>query len=84
MGKVNVLNHPVIKHKITILRDKNTGANEFRSLVTEIAMILAYEATEDLSLEEFEMETPIAKTTGYRLAGKSKLLFQYLELVLVW
>ena len=59
MGKVNVLDHPVIKHKITILRDKNTGANEFRSLVTEIAMILAYEASKDLSLEEFEMETPI-------------------------
>lgn len=74
MGKVNVLNHPVIKHKISILRDKNTGANEFRSIVTEIAMILAYEATEDLSLEEFEMETPIAKTTGYRLAGKKQAI----------
>ena len=72
MGKVNVLNHPVIKHKISILRDKNTGANEFRSIVTEIAMILAYEATEDLSLEEFEMVTPITTTTGYRLAGKKQ------------
>ncbi|MDO5047733.1 MAG: uracil phosphoribosyltransferase [Anaerococcus sp.] len=70
MGKVNVLDHPVIKHKITILRDKNTGANEFRSIVTEIGMILAYEATKDLTLEEFEVETPIEKTTGYRLAGK--------------
>lgn len=79
MGKVNVLNHPVIKHKITILRDKNTGANEFRSLVTEIAMILAYEATEDLSLEEFEMETPIAKTTGYRLAGKKQAIVPILR-----
>ena len=79
MGKVNVLNHPVIKHKISILRDKNTGANEFRSLVTEIAMILAYEATEDLSLEEFEMETPIAKTTGYRLAGKKQAIVPILR-----
>lgn len=79
MGKVNVLDHPVIKHKITILRDKNTGANEFRSLVTEIAMILAYEASKDLSLEEFEMETPIAKTTGYRLAGKKQAIVPILR-----
>lgn len=79
MGKVNVLDHPVIKHKITILRDKNTGANEFRSLVTEIAMILAYEASKDLSLEEFEMETPITKTTGYRLAGKKQALVPILR-----
>lgn len=79
MGKVNVLNHPVIKHKISILRDKNTGANEFRSIVTEIAMILAYEATEDLSLEEFEMETPIVKTTGYRLAGKKQAIVPILR-----
>ncbi len=79
MGKVNILDHPVIKHKITILRDKNTGANEFRSLVTEIAMILAYEASKDLSLEEFEMETPITKTTGYRLAGKKQAVVPILR-----
>lgn len=79
MGKVNILDHPVIKHKITILRDKDTGANEFRSLVTEIAMILAYEASKDLSLEEFEMETPIAKTTGYRLAGKKQAVVPILR-----
>ena len=70
MKNVTVLDHPVIKHKISILRDKNTGSNEFRSLVTEIAMILAYEATKDLELEEYEPETPVAKTTGYRLTGK--------------
>ena len=70
MKNVTVLDHPVIKHKISILRDKNTGSNEFRSLVTEIAMILAYEATKDLELEEYEVETPVAKTTGYRLTGK--------------
>ena len=79
MGKVNVLDHPVIKHKITILRNKDTGANEFRSLVTEIAMILAYEASKDLSLEEFEMETPISKTTGYRLAGKKQAVVPILR-----
>ena len=70
MKNVKVLDHPVIKHKISILRDINTGSNEFRSLVTEIAMMLAYEATSDLELEEYEVETPVAKTTGYRLTGK--------------
>lgn len=79
MGKVNVLDHPVIKHKISILRNKNTGGNEFRSLVTEIAMILAYEATKDLSLEEYVVETPIAKTTGYRLAGKKQAIVPILR-----
>lgn len=72
MKNVKVLDHPVIKHKISILRDINTGSNEFRSLVTEIAMMLAYEATSDLELEEYEVETPVAKTTGYRLTGKNR------------
>ena len=67
---VHVLDHPVIKHKISILRDSNTGATEFRSIIKEISIILAYEATKDLELEEYELETPIAKTTGYRISGK--------------
>ena len=68
--QVKILDHPVIKHKISILRDVNTGSNEFRSLIKEIAMILAYEATKDLELEEYEVETPITRTTGYKLSGK--------------
>ena len=67
---VKILDHPVIKHKISILRNINTGSNEFRSIIKEIAMILAYEATKDLELEEYEVETPITKTTGYKLSGK--------------
>ena len=70
MTKVVVLDHPVIKHKISLLRDKNTSSNEFRRILTEITIMLAYEATKDLSLEEYEEETPVAKTTGYRLSGK--------------
>ena len=70
MGKVTVLDHPVIKHKISILRDKNTGSNEFRSIIREITILLAYEASKDFTLEEYEIETPICKTTGYRLSGK--------------
>lgn len=70
MGKVTVLDHPVIKHKISILRDKNTGSNEFRSIIREITILLAYEASKDFSLEEYELETPICSTTGYKLSGK--------------
>lgn len=62
--------HPLIKHKITILRNKNTGTNEFRKVVNEVAMLLGYEATKDLEVEEREIETPMAKTTGYVLSGK--------------
>ncbi len=67
---VQILDHPVIKHKISILRDINTGSNEFRSIIKEIAIILAYEATKDLELEEYELSTPVMKTNGYRISGK--------------
>lgn len=67
---VNVLNHPVIKHKISILRDVSTGATEFRSIIKELSIMLDYEATKDLELEQYELETPVAKTTGYRISGK--------------
>lgn len=60
--KVNILNHPLIEHKITILRDKNTCTKEFRELASEISMILCYEATKDAKLVEIEVETPIEKT----------------------
>lgn len=70
LDNVKVLDHPVIKHKISILRDTETGANEFRSIVKEISMILAYEATRDLELSEYDLETPITTTTGYKLSGK--------------
>lgn len=74
MSKVIVLNHPLIKHKLSILRDKRTGTNEFRQLVGEIALLEAYEATRGLELEEYELETPMEKTVGYGLTGK-KLCF---------
>ncbi|MDD7732619.1 MAG: uracil phosphoribosyltransferase [Firmicutes bacterium] len=74
MENVRVLDHPLIKHKLTILRNKNTGTNEFRKLVGEIAILAGYEATKNLPLEEIEIETPMEKTTGYQLSGK-KLCF---------
>ena len=59
MENVTIFNHPLIQHKISILRNKNTGTNEFRSLIEEIAMLMGYEALRDLPTEEVEVETPI-------------------------
>lgn len=70
MGKVRVFDHPLILHKLTILRKVETGPKEFRELVKEISMLMAYEATRNLPLEEIEIETPIAKAQGYRISGK--------------
>lgn len=70
MSKVCVFDHPLILHKLSILRDKGTSVKEFRELVSEIAMLMCYEATRDLPLEEVEIETPVAKATVKRIAGK--------------
>lgn len=73
MASLHVIDHPLIQHKISLMRDKNTGTKEFRELVSETAMLICYEATRDLPLKEIEMETPIcmAKTkvvSGHKLA----------------
>ena len=60
MSNVHVFDHPLIQHKLSILRDKNTSVKEFRELVSEIAMLMCFEATRDLPLEEVEIETPVA------------------------
>ena len=70
MGKVTVFDHPLIQHKLSIMRDKDTSVKEFRELVSEVAMLMCYEATRDLPLEEVEIETPVAKATVKRLSGK--------------
>ncbi len=74
MAKVVIMEHPLIQHKLTFLRDKNTGSMEFRNLVSEIAMLMCYEATRDLPLEEVETETPVAIAKTKVIAGK-KLAF---------
>ncbi|MEE0266211.1 MAG: uracil phosphoribosyltransferase [Acutalibacteraceae bacterium] len=73
-NQVTVLDHPLIQHKLTFLRDKNTGSKMFRELVSEIAMLMCYEATRDLPLESIEIETPVAKAKTMVLAGR-KLAF---------
>lgn len=71
MGKLVIIqDHPLIKHKVTILRNKNTGTNEFRHVITEVSTLLGYEATRDLQLEETTVETPLMKAKGYVLSGK--------------
>ena len=73
-NKVFVMDHPLIQHKLTFLRDKNTGSKEFRALVSEIAMLMCYEATRDLPLQDVEIETPMGKATTKVIAGR-KLAF---------
>ena len=70
MGKVIVLDHPLLHHKLSILRDKNTGVKEFRETVSEIAGLMCYEATRNLPTEEVEIETPITTDTFRVLSGK--------------
>ena len=70
MGKVVVMDHPLIQHKIGIIRRTETGSRDFRNLVSEIAMLECYEATRDLELADVEIETPVCKTTVKELKGK--------------
>lgn len=70
MAKVMVMDHPLILHKIGIIRRKETGSKDFRSLVSEIAMLMCYEATRDLKLTDIEITTPICKATVQELEGK--------------
>ena len=68
--KVNIINHPLIQHKLTLMRRKETGAKDFRQLLDEISMLMAYEVTRDFPTRDIEIETPIAKCTAKTLAGK--------------
>ena len=70
MGEVFINKHPLVQHKITRLRDKTTGTNEFRSLVEEIGMLMGYEALADLATEDIEVETPLERTLSPVIAGR--------------
>ena len=70
MSNVMVFTHPLIQHKLSILRDENTSVKEFRELVSEIAQLMCYEATRDLPLEEVDVQTPVAPAKCRRIAGK--------------
>ena len=70
MSKVTQIDHPLILHKLAFIRNKETGSKDFRELVEEVSMLMAYEVTRDLSTEEVEIETPICKTKCKMLSGK--------------
>lgn len=74
MARIIVSNHPLIQHKLTLLRDAETGPKKFRELIREVAMLLAYEATADLGVKECPVQTPMAGTTGYELTDKIGLV----------
>ena len=79
MSVVEIVDHPLIQHKISLMRDRNTGTKEFRDLVSEVAMLLCYEATRDLPTEEVEVETPIALAHTKVLAGRKLALVPILR-----
>lgn len=70
MSKVHVFDHPLIQHKLSYIRDARTGTKEFRELVDEVGMLMAYEVTRDLELQDVEIQTPVTKMTAKRLEGK--------------
>ncbi|MGL6174719.1 MAG: uracil phosphoribosyltransferase, partial [Cellulosilyticaceae bacterium] len=71
MSKVFVMNHPLIQHKVSRLRSVDTGSKEFRELVREVSQLICFEATRELPLEDYDIETPIGHAVGKRIAGKN-------------
>src|SRR5699024_10990602 len=79
MSKTVIMDHPLVQHKVSLLRNKNTGTKEFKELVSELAMLLCYEATRDLPTEEVEIQTPIAVAKTHMLAGRKLALVPILR-----
>ena len=79
MAKLVIMDHPLIQHKIGYIRRLDTGTKDFRQTISEIAMLICYEATRDLELEEVEIETPICKTTVKELKGKKMAIVPILR-----
>ena len=70
MSQLHVIDHPMIQHKLTIMRMKETGPKDFRELLNEIALLMGYEVTRDIALEDYDIETPICKMTAKRVSGR--------------
>nr|MDD6335736.1 uracil phosphoribosyltransferase [bacterium] len=79
MGKVCVVDHPLVQHKLSMMRDKNTSSKDFRELLEEIAGLMAYEVTRDLKLEDIEIETPVATAVAKTLSGRQICLVPILR-----
>ena len=70
MSQLHVIDHPMIQHKLTIMRMKETDSKDFRELLNEIALLMGYEVTRDIALEDYDIETPICKMTAKRVSGR--------------
>lgn len=79
MGNLCVFDHPLIQHKLALIRDENTSSKEFRSLVEEVAMLMAYEVTRDFPLQEVEIKTPVAVAKAKKIAGRKVALVPILR-----
>lgn len=79
MKNVHIIDHPLIRHKLTLLRDKNTSTKEFRDLMREVSMLMGYEVMRDLPTEEIEIETPLEKTKSHILSGKTMCIVSILR-----
>ena len=84
MGKVYIFDHPLIQHKLSLMRDVRTGAKEFRELLEEISMLMVYEVTRDLPTKEVEIETPLCKTKARHLSGKKVGIVPILRAAWAW
>jgi uracil phosphoribosyltransferase len=79
MSQVHVLDHPLVQHKLTLMRKKDASTNTFRHLLNELSMLMAYEITRDVALQEVEIETPLEKMTGHVIDGKKLVLVSILR-----
>lgn len=79
MGKLLIMDHPLIQHKLTLIRDKKTGQKEFRELVKEVSMLLCYEVTRNLPLDDIEIETPVCTTNAKILSGRKLAIIPILR-----
>ena len=79
MANVYIMDHPLIQHKIGLIRKKETGTKDFRQTISEIAMLICYEATRELKLADVEIETPICQTTVKELSGKKMAIVPILR-----
>jgi uracil phosphoribosyltransferase len=79
MMSLQIIDHPLVQHKLTILRNKNTGVKEFREIISEISMLMCYEVTRNLKTEEIEIETPVAKTVSSVLSGNKLAIMPILR-----
>lgn len=70
MGQLHIVDHPLIQHKLSLIREKDTGSKDFRQILEEISLLLGYEVLRDLELGEVEIETPLCKTVQHRIVGK--------------